>query len=402
MLSPASRLKLAFIPILFTFLTLISYIIYRYYFLPPVVILPHHDIVRSTRFKFLIKVASRRLTTDTIILLSPDHFNPNQHLISSTDSPWQTFYGPVAHAANLDPYFKPLIHHHSVAVKQDHGLSAPLSEIKLLFPQAKLMPLLLGQALNQADLQPLVDVINQTCHRRCLLIASVDFSHYLPANLANLHDAFSLKTLASSNLDQVLQLEVDSPQALYLAIAHARHQRASRFIIQAHTNSGLLFNNLDLETTSHVFAWYQLGPAKPLPSQTFIIATNLNPNPPSKTVGARFFYGADITQSNLNSTISPTSNLTINPVSTTSSLIQSPDHLTLNLANDLVVGGLIQADSTQLYFFPLSTDPLNQQFLRGPSKQAALFKLLSPFSDSLSSQIHSGTLNLPKKTQTLP
>lgn len=132
------------------------------------------------------------------------------------------------------------------------------------------------------------------------MIASVDFSHYLPASLAEVHDAHTLNALQSLNLSGIFSSEVDSPQSLYIVSRFAKENKLS-FSLFDHTNSGTILKNPDIETTTHFFASFGKTLFK-LKSPSvftklelpFAIDRSKNLN----TLGDRFFYGVnDITVS---------------------------------------------------------------------------------------------------------
>jgi AmmeMemoRadiSam system protein B len=270
-------------------------------FQPQALIVPHHNLVATYRHQIIKEIARRRLHTDTLIILSPDHFNPSQHVLTTTSANWKLTNGIVAYDSLVGRKFDDLLIQNEMAVKNDHGIYNLLSDLHSVFPQAKIIPILIGSNLKANDLDQLSVRINQSCLTNCLLIASVDFSHYLPANLAEVHDAFSIKQLSTLNDRQIMHTEVDSPQSLYLALQFAKAHEAHRFVLKSHTNSGRLINNYDLETTSHVMAWYQAGQPSPINSETFVYAAHLDRNKSRLTLGDRFFYGADITDPQRNS-----------------------------------------------------------------------------------------------------
>ena len=86
-----------------------------------------------------------------------------------------------------------------------------------------------------------------------MILVTIDFSHYLPAYLADAHDAYALEHLQALDLDASSQVEIDSPP-LYRALidlAHALHQE--HLSLQAHTDSlRLMRNTTGLEGTSHL------------------------------------------------------------------------------------------------------------------------------------------------------
>ncbi len=113
--------------------------------------------------------------------------------------------------------------------------------------------------MNTATLDKLLSQLDKVCRFDCLLVFSVDFSHYLPATLAHVHDLYTLSQLQNQDPLKVFRSEVDSPQSLYLMTKFASIRHAGRWQLFAHTNSGIIFGNPDTETTTHIFGSYSSG-----------------------------------------------------------------------------------------------------------------------------------------------
>lgn len=179
-------------------------------------------------------------------------------------------------------------------MKNDHAVYNPLADLKTHFPTATIYPILIGQNVSLSSLDNLINSLAQSCGLDCLLVASVDFSHYLPATLAEVHDAHTHKVLHNFEIDQIDSLEVDSPQSLYILEKFAIQKNANKFNLFAHTNSGLMANNPDIETTTHFFASLTRGYSNKMINNTSVITPiNLDLNKNQNTVGNRFFYGTD-------------------------------------------------------------------------------------------------------------
>jgi MEMO1 family protein len=261
------------------------------YLSPRAIIVPHHNIVASTRTSYFQKIKFLRPFTRQIIIIGPDHFSVNQRQISYTDADWslpdtKIFYDHSFDASGLLA--------NNYLVKNDHTIYNLLPDIKKYFPRATLVPILLGQKLISSDLDSLFSKITSYCHFDCLLIASVDFSHYLPASLADVHDAFTADALNSSNLEKIFSAEVDSPQSLYLISRFAKEKKIF-FSLSARTNSGTILKNPDIETTTHFFGSFSHLFFKKYSKTTTKLKLPFPVDRPKNlsTLGDRFFYGVD-------------------------------------------------------------------------------------------------------------
>lgn len=342
--------------VIFVFLFLVSS---WFYFSPVAVIVPHHNIVASNRTNFLQIVSLLRPYTRKIILISPDHFSVNQRQISYTDTDWNLSNGNIVYDHRFDS--TGLIANNQL-LKNDHGIYNIMPDIKKFFPKATVVPILVGQKLSQIELTSLYQKINNYCRWDCLFIASIDFSHYLPASMANVHDTFTLDALRSNNLDRIFSSEVDSPQSLYL-VSRFGQERGGRFTLFDHTNSGYLLNNPDIETTTHIFGTFN----KKFFSLNFpIIKTQLSlpyPIDQSKnlnSLGIRFFYGFD--NLNVNSTLP---NFAI--ISSTSSNKVTQSFLPIVTKNNVTnfVRGDEKSDLIEEYFNSLNDSHITKDYFWG-------------------------------------
>jgi len=284
--------------VLFLFLFYLS-IFSWFYFAPVAVIVPHHNIVAANRQNFLQKTRLLRPVTKKIILISPDHFSTNQKQISYTDMDWNLSNGNINYDHSFDSSG---LTANNQLLKNDHGIYNILPDVKKYFPKATVVPILVGQQLSVENLNILYQKIDNYCQRNCLLIASIDFSHYLPAQMADAHDSYTLDALYGKNLNKIFASEVDSPQSLYI-VSKFGFTNHNNFTLFDHTNSGYLIRNPDIETTTHVFGIFNKFPFQnkyfvktklDLP-YTIDQKNNLN------SLGIRFFYGFD--EINVNSTL---------------------------------------------------------------------------------------------------
>ncbi len=266
-----------------------------FYFAPVAVIVPHHDIVAVNRINFLQKVKFLRPKTSHIILIAPDHFSE--------------FQSSVRYANNYPNFDKELffkinfpITLSNGIVNSDHSINNILPDIDNLWPQAKVVPIIIGQKFDPKKLDPLISQISQICKLDCLIIASIDFSHYLPAIMANAHDSFTLDALYNQNLDKIIASEVDSPQSLYL-ISKYSFDKNKGFNLFDHTNSGFLLNSADGEVTTHLFGLFNklLFPKKYFTKTRLDLPYPIDQKQNLNSLGERFFYGFD--EINTNSTL---------------------------------------------------------------------------------------------------
>ncbi len=240
-------------------------------------IVPHHDLVSKQRAEFF-KIAKQELQQPkTIILVSPNHYESGKALIQTSDQTWQLTDGVItSNQLVIKELVAEGVGNEPTSFINEHGIKSILADIRRTFPKAQLVPIILKSDTTSEQVNQLHKTLDTSCND-CLMITSVDFSHYQPALLANLHDGLSKRLL--ENLDQaglMSRAEVDSPAALALLVEWAKSHDTKQLVIKNQTNSGTLTGDIDGETTTHLFAWYQGGDqVKPEPSVSFAIGGDM-------------------------------------------------------------------------------------------------------------------------------
>ena len=324
----------------------------RIYFQPVAIVVPHHNLVQTTRQQFLKEISRRRLFTRHIVLISPDHFSPRQTFVSSSTREWDLSSG-VAKYNNFLNIDLPS----NDAIQNDHGIFNPLADLRTYFPSADYLPIIIGQKTSVTDLQTLLTQLKKHCSFDCLLVSSVDFSHYLPATMAFVHDSYTLNNLQNLDTEKLLISEVDSPQSLYLLSSFAQHRHALRWSTFAHTNSGFIASDPDSETTTHFFGAYSRGKKITGNTYTFMhLPYKIDRTLSQTTVGDRFFYGVDKTIQD-----SYVPNFTIAKIISPNKVIKS----FLPMDGNSFIRGPLKQQLIKQYFDSISTTGVTKDYFWG-------------------------------------
>jgi len=344
-----------------------------------VAIAPHHNIAKSKRLEMLQKISVSNPSIETIILISPDHFSPYQDKISYTDQDWSLKNGFLSYDKEISGLITDGLLLNNVLQTQEHGIYNLMADIGNIWPKTAVIPLAIGSKVNISQLNLLHTKLNKLCVKDCLLIASVDFSHYLPADLADIHDQTSIRVLENLEIDAVSKLEVDSWQSLYLAILKAKAYGQSGFKLFSHSNSSRMIGNPELESTSHIMGWFSRD--KQFPSrnyQTFTYANNLDKTMESDGLGERLFWGNDFSDFKINKNIKIGDSLSISPVAgTRSAVVRQEGNILVRLADDLIISGIVHENGIELIFYPIENINGKHYFLRGVRKQEILNELIN-------------------------
>lgn len=284
------------------------------------VIVSHHDLASAQRSALISEVVanSNISSIKTIILVSTDHFLAADSPIVTTDKEWK-----LANAVILPDKTKiqelidsSQVSNQESAFNREHGITNILADISNSFSNARLIPLMIRQDASQEKVSQLNDELVKVCSENCLLISSVDFSHYQPGTLAEIHDSLSIRALNNLDKEAVYRSEVDSPQALALAIMWAKTHETRSFKLKEETNSGKLLGEPDSESTSYVLGWYQNGKISKINEATFMLGGDMmfgryiaykfrsDLTNSVRNLGDRLFWGTDVSMVNLEGLIS--------------------------------------------------------------------------------------------------
>jgi|GEM_PF-1663729 len=333
------------------------------------VIVPHHDLVALER-QLVLSNISVRVNPRTVILVSPNHFETGGYTILTTKRQWRlqnAFFDPDS--AKIDQL---KIETDDLAFEREHGITNLLEPLKNAFPDAKIIPVMIKSDVEASQLDLLSENLAKVCPSNCLMVNSVDFSHYQPASVAEVHDLLSIKALSNLDKNLIWQTEVDSAASLYLAIDWAKAHQTEWFHLEDNTNSGILENSPDAESTSYVFGWFEIGAKKSLDSTTFVAGYNLD-----KIPDQRLARGTDVKIDLNNSHEMGVLCSQRTDFCDLNRLFWGPNFYR-DILNGLVISGEITADEYRLVLTPLNSE--TKIPLRGEEKLSVINKIRQNFS----------------------
>jgi len=205
-------------------------------------ITPHH-LAAALMIDKTLQTLSQNNQPQTIILLSPDHFNTallNDNLkpsFVSLDIDEGEYEGMKVDTVLLNELVKSNdFFLNGYGVFLDHGLTNLAPFIKKYWSQAQIVPILVPANITADQIKNLIQTIFANAANSALILASVDFSHYLPAAAANFHDVKSIRTISNFETANFKDLEADCWQCLYGARYFAQLKNKSCRLL-AHNNS---------------------------------------------------------------------------------------------------------------------------------------------------------------------
>jgi len=203
-------------------------------------VVPHHLLAKHLIQDFFCYICSRE-RPETVVLLSPDHFNTASMLGNSfiTLLPeTQKFYGIEVDGSLIRVLSsRNSLIFNNAGVSLEHGITSLIPFIKKYLPETKIVPLVIPCSISRKKVNNFTSYLNSAAPLKTIVIASVDFSHYLPPRVAQFHDIKSIRTLINFEKENFENLEVDSWQSLYIARAFAQLRKGEFPEIIGYSNS---------------------------------------------------------------------------------------------------------------------------------------------------------------------
>lgn len=217
-------------------------------------VVPHHQLAGELTGE--VFAILREEKPATIFVIGPNHSNRGATVITSAWD-WQTPFGTVA--VNKEIVAK--LQKSSLAVKDDlvcgeeNSVGSIMPYIKYYLPKAKVVPIILSHNLGLADAKALGALLAEIGGEEAVFLASVDFSHYLPAEAAGKNDQETIAALQSGNLGRIFQMGdeyLDSPPSIGVLFGAMAAMNNQNFRLLGHSNSSEILQQDLAETTSYL------------------------------------------------------------------------------------------------------------------------------------------------------
>ncbi|HZJ41259.1 MAG TPA: AmmeMemoRadiSam system protein B [Candidatus Saccharimonadales bacterium] len=221
-------------------------------------ITPHHLIVADKIAAFFLGLTDEKI--DSVILLSPDHFNSNKEDITVLDIDWQTPYGIIRNdqviSAEIVSYSDSFSYSSDDNFEKEHGINYLLPFIKKIFPEIKVTSILINKKASKQSLDKLSEAINSAVkNKKVLVVGSIDFSHDAPAEVADQRDIISNEVISLLDLDNYQKISADCPQIAYVIMKYVKDKQARPELLW-HTNSSRLTGKPEIDGVSHNFYYF--------------------------------------------------------------------------------------------------------------------------------------------------
>lgn len=156
---------------------------------------------------------------DTVVLCAPRHYNSEKVLITS-DSGWMTPFGVTDADTEVTALFREKLgaKNDDEMMQFDHSASSHIPFINYYLPDAKVACLLVSPDAGEDFPERLAETLRDISEtKNCLFAFSIDFSHYLSPDKADMHDRETRAAVLSGDTDTIEHFgnnNVDTPKCL--------------------------------------------------------------------------------------------------------------------------------------------------------------------------------------------
>ncbi len=217
-------------------------------------VIPHHVVAGYLISDFFERVKNQEIKT--IVLIGPNHKEVGNGKVLSSLGAWETPFGKVETHGELIQKLanEDILQLNDEVLTQEHSVGGIMPYIKQYLPNTKVVPIILSGKLTAAETETLADTILQEANENTLIIASVDFSHYLSNREAQKKDGEMKKIMENFEITKVHKLNndyLDSPPSIALMLHIIEKKYDKKFEILNNSNSGQLLRDDNIQTTSY-------------------------------------------------------------------------------------------------------------------------------------------------------
>lgn len=286
------------------------------------VIIPHHLV--AGEYIASIFQGVKKIQPRVVVVIGPNHYQVGDALVATSLSSWDTGFGTL----NADrQIIQSLLDSNLVglddnALVNEYSVGAVVPFVKNTWPQARVVPLVVKNIKNDEMFDGLAAKLYEVLPENSLVVASVDFSHYLPKEISAFHDDLSLNVLETGDISRVRKMEIDSQNSIRVLLRYNQIAGAKKFTVAFHTNSAdLLSTNSTSENTSHIMGYFSQKENDVRPTVTLqlfgdmMLERSVEANfgdrgldyvfEKIKGQDNRFFFGADLFVANLEGPFAP-------------------------------------------------------------------------------------------------
>src|SRR3990170_1292034 len=216
-------------------------------------IVPHHLLATEMISEFYAKFKNQKI--ETVIILGPNHKEVGDFPVLSGLSDWDTPFGKIeTEKITVNELVdKNLAKIDDAALDGEHSVALHPHFIKHFLPKAKIVPIIISGKMKIEDAEKLSAALAKYARKKgTVIIASVDFSHYLPENIAAEKDKESFEAIKNFDFEKIYNFtndNLDSPQSIIILLSALKQAGANNPNLIKNLNSEQIFKSGSRQTT---------------------------------------------------------------------------------------------------------------------------------------------------------
>lgn len=217
-------------------------------------ITPHHLYPGFILADFYMRIGKQN--PGTVLIIGPNHTERGGFPFITSAYGWETPFGMVAPDTKI---ITSLVAAGMAAINEevvpaDHAVAGQLPFLKFYAPQARIIPLLVSGTVTEEESKTFAAALSNLLPLNTIVIAAVDFSHYLNAQEAARNDGITLDTMKIFDYAQLYRMTndyIDSPPSIGILLMLMQYRGTTAQDVLHNTNSGLLQQDNTIQTTSY-------------------------------------------------------------------------------------------------------------------------------------------------------
>ena len=185
--------------------------------------------------------------------------------ICSTSESWQTPYGVQEANKELIKSIgkKVRLYEDSEIIEDEHSVAGLIPYIKYYMPDVKLVPIVLKGNYEYSSSTKLGEILRELAmQENAIIVASVDFSHYLTLKKAEEMDGITIRAIKENNKELICTMgndNLDSPPSIITLLSAMEGVEEKKLVVLQHSNSEkILGQKLEKTTSYFTILWDQI------------------------------------------------------------------------------------------------------------------------------------------------
>lgn len=218
-------------------------------------IAPHHLLATEMISEFYSRLKNQNI--ETVIIIGPNHKEVGDFPALNSTFDWDTPFGRVLADEKIisELVGENLIKVNDEILENEHSVALHMPFVKYFLPNAKVVPIIISGKMSIEEVEKISAALAKYARKKgIIIIASVDFSHYLPETEAMNKDNESLEAIKNFDFQKIRGFgndNLDSPPSIIVLLSILKRINAADLKVIKNLNSEYFAKSGSKETTSY-------------------------------------------------------------------------------------------------------------------------------------------------------